>query len=120
MARNGLNPATSSSTKEKVQINRQLQPATKRQQKGKTPGWRGSPPRSRPAALDTGTDLPITAIVAVAIAVAVSWVVLLMSRRLGEGKKGLVKQLLPKLLVFLVLSMGLQFGLSGLKSFMAG
>lgn len=44
---------------------------------------------------------------------------LLLSRHLG-GKKGLVQQQVPKLMGLLVLSMGIQFGLSGFKSFMAG
>jgi len=72
------------------------------------------------AVAHTGTELPVTAMVAVAIAVAVTWVVLLLSRHLGKRKQGLVQQLVPKLMGLLVLSMGLQFGLSGLKSFMAG
>lgn len=68
----------------------------------------------------TGTDLPVTALVAIAVASLVTWVVLALSSRLASGKKGLVQDLVPKLMGLIVLAMGIQFGLTGLKSFMAG
>ena len=68
----------------------------------------------------TRTEFPITAIVAVAIAVFVTWVVLLLSGRRARHKKGLLQDLSPRLMGLLVLAMGIQFGLNGFKSFMAG
>jgi len=68
----------------------------------------------------TRTDFPITAIVSVAIAVVVTWVVLLLSVRRPSHKKGLLQDLAPRLMGLLVLAMGIQFGLHGFKAFMAG
>ena len=68
----------------------------------------------------TGTELPITALIAIGIAALVTWIVLVLSGRLVSGKKGLVQDLMPKLMGLIVLAMGVQFGLNGLKSFLAG
>lgn len=68
----------------------------------------------------TRTDFPITAIVSVAIAVLLTWVVLLLSSRRARLKKGLLQDLAPRLMGLLVLAMGIQFGLHGFKAFMAG
>jgi len=66
-------------------------------------------------------DLPVTALVAVAIAGAVTWLVLLlMARVAGKGKKGkggFARDTITSFMGLIVLSMGVQFALTGLRQF---
>jgi multiple antibiotic resistance protein len=67
-----------------------------------------------------GTDLPVTAIVGAAAATAVMWLALLLTSRgtPKTGSAGLSRQLVPRLMGLIVLAMGMQFALAGIKAFM--
>ena len=69
----------------------------------------------------SGTELPISALVGVTVAVVVTWVVLLLEGRLASGHGGdggLVHQIGSSLMGLIVLAMGVQFGLKGLDAFL--
>ncbi len=68
----------------------------------------------------TGSELPVTALVGVGIAVAVTWLLLLLTARLsGQGSGGgLMHDLISRFMGLIVLAMGFQFALSGLRAFM--
>jgi len=68
------------------------------------------------AVTHTGHELPLTALVGAAVAVGVTWLLLLASIRMG-GKSGPGHQITASFMGLIVLAMGVQFGLSGLKSF---
>ncbi len=64
--------------------------------------------------------LPLTALVAVAVACAATLLILLLSIRMGSGsQKGdsLLRDTVSRFMGLIVLAMGIQFALSGLKSF---
>ena len=66
------------------------------------------------------TGVPITALVAVGVAGLVTWVVMvLVSRRgSGAGGGGLVRSTVQSLMGLIVIAMGVQFALDGLRAFM--
>ena len=68
------------------------------------------------------TGFPITALVAVGVAGLVTWVVMvLVSRRgSGVGGGGLVRSTVQSLMGLIVIAMGVQFALDGLRAFMQG
>ncbi len=64
--------------------------------------------------------LPLTALVAVSVACAATLLILLLSIRMGSGsQKGdsLLRDTVSRFMGLIVLAMGIQFALSGLKSF---
>jgi multiple antibiotic resistance protein len=63
-------------------------------------------------------DLPVTALVAVGVAAAVTWVVMLLVGRAG-GQQGqsLARDTATRFMGLIVLAMGVQFVLTGLQSF---
>jgi len=68
----------------------------------------------------TGTELPVTVLVSVAVALAVTWLVMLIvSRSTGGKKQGLMHDVTSRFMGLIVLAMGMQFSLTGLKAFFA-
>ena len=69
----------------------------------------------------TGTRLPVTAIVAVVVAIMVTWLVMIIVvRSAGQKKQGIMHDVTTRFMGLIVLAMGLQFTLTGLKTFFAG
>jgi small neutral amino acid transporter SnatA (MarC family) len=61
-------------------------------------------------------------LVAVLAALVVLWMVLIVTARAsskGNSPKGLAQELIPKFMGLLVLAMGVQFSLSGIRDFLA-
>jgi multiple antibiotic resistance protein len=73
------------------------------------------------AAAHTGTNLPVTTLVAVAVAVAVTWCVLLLTALAGghRHKDSLVRDTVTSFMGLIVIAMGVQLGLTGYRAFMA-
>ena len=66
------------------------------------------------------TDLPVTALVAVVVAVAVTVPVMVLLSIFGGNKKGgFVRETVTSLMGLIVVAMGFQFALTGIKAFMA-
>ncbi len=72
------------------------------------------------AAAQRETQLPVTALVAVAAAVAVMWVVLIIisSSKKSADKGGFVRDTMTRFMGLIVVAMGVQFALTGLRAFM--
>jgi multiple antibiotic resistance protein len=71
------------------------------------------------AAAHTRLDLPVTALVAVAIASAVTWLALVIMARVArpEGGDGFARTTMTSFMGLIVLAMGVQFALTGLRQF---
>jgi len=71
------------------------------------------------SAAHTRLKLPITALVAVGVATAVTWLVMLAAARLGGKREGsgFLRDTMTRLMGLVVLSMGVQFALTGLHAF---
>ena len=70
----------------------------------------------------SGSALPVTAMTAVAVATLVTWLVMMLVAR-GGGKAsggGFVRSTVQSLMGLIVMAMGMQFGLTGLSTFIAG
>jgi multiple antibiotic resistance protein len=71
------------------------------------------------SAAHTGLDLPVTALVAIAVAGLVTWLVLFLVSRVtpkaSEG--GSARDMITRFMGLIVLSMGVQFALTGLHKF---
>ena len=68
-----------------------------------------------------GTKLPVTVLVSVAVALAITWLVMVAASRSANGKKqGLMHEVTTRFMGLIVLAMGMQFSLTGLKAFFAG
>jgi multiple antibiotic resistance protein len=64
------------------------------------------------------SKIPVTALVAVVVALAVTWVMMVFAARSAKGKKqGLMHDVSTRFMGLIVLAMGVQFALSGLKTF---
>jgi len=67
-----------------------------------------------------GSDLPVTVLVSVAVALAITWVVMVVASCSADGKKqGLLHDITSRFMGLIVLAMGVQFSLTGLKAFFA-
>lgn len=67
-------------------------------------------------------DLPLTALVAIAIAGAVTWIILLLSIKAGSSSQNgdsFLRDTTSRFMGLIVLAMGVQFALTGLKTFLA-
>jgi multiple antibiotic resistance protein len=64
-------------------------------------------------------DLPVTALVAIVVAGAVTWLVLLLMSRVGnqDGGSGFVRATMTSFMGLIVLAMGVQFALTGFRQF---
>lgn len=72
------------------------------------------------AATHTGTALPITALVGIAVAVSITGIALLLTGMTdGKQRGGLMHDLNTRFMGLIVLAMGFQFGLEGVKAFFA-
>ena len=70
------------------------------------------------SAAHTGLDLPVTALVAIAVAGLVTWLVLLLVSRAAKASEGgSARDLITPFMGLIVLSMGVQFALTGLRKF---
>ncbi|QDS97564.1 MarC family protein [Adhaeretor mobilis] len=70
------------------------------------------------AADHSGSEFPWTAIVAVCAAIVVTWPLMLLAARGGQkGEQSFARQTASRFMGLIVLAMGVQFVLSGLKSF---
>jgi multiple antibiotic resistance protein len=71
------------------------------------------------SAAHTGLDLPVTALAAVAVAGLLTWLVLLLvSRVAGKASEGgWARDMITRFMGLIVLSMGVQFALTGLRKF---
>ena len=71
------------------------------------------------SAAHTQLRLPVTALVAIAVAVIVTWPIMLLIARLGgkQGGGGFVRDAMTRLMGLIVLSMGVQFALTGYHAF---
>ena len=66
----------------------------------------------------TKLDLPVTALVAIAVAVVVTWIVMvLVGRAGGQQTQSLARDTASRFMGLIVLAMGVQFILTGLQSF---
>jgi len=65
-----------------------------------------------------GTKLPVTVLVSVTVALLLTWLVMVVaSRSEGGEKQGLVHEVSTRFMGLIVLAMGVQFSLTGLKAF---
>ncbi len=71
------------------------------------------------SAAHTRLRLPVTALVAILVAIAVTWLIMLLTARLAGKREGngFVRDTMSRLMGLIVLSMGVQFALTGLHRF---
>jgi multiple antibiotic resistance protein len=71
------------------------------------------------SAAHTGLDLPVTALLAIAVAALLTWLVLLLLARAASQANGdgLARDTLTRFMGLIVLSMGVQFALTGAHKF---
>jgi multiple antibiotic resistance protein len=74
------------------------------------------------AVAHSGSELPVTALTAVAAATLVTWLVMMLVARRGgkAGGGGFVRSTVQSFMGLIVMAMGAQFGLNGLSSFIQG
>jgi multiple antibiotic resistance protein len=74
------------------------------------------------AVAHSGSELPVTALIAVAAATLVTWLVLVLFSREGAkaGGGGFVRSTVQSFMGLIVMAMGMQFGLKGLSTFIQG
>lgn len=74
------------------------------------------------SAAHTGLQLPTTALVAIGVATVVTWVVMVIVARVAGKPEGggFLRDTMTRLMGLIVLSMGVQFGLTGLHAFGSG
>jgi len=74
------------------------------------------------AVVHSRSELPVTALIAVAAATLVTWLVMVLLAG-GSGKAGgggFIRSVVQSIMGLIVIAMGVQFGLTGLSTFMAG
>lgn len=70
------------------------------------------------SAAHTRLDLPVTALIAIAVATVSAWLVMLLVTGLaGKQEGGFIRDTLTRLMGLIVLSMGVQFALTGYHAF---
>ena len=63
-------------------------------------------------------EIPVTALVAVVIAMTITWVIMILAGRTsGQQQPGLIHDVTSRFMGLIVLAMGVQFALAGLKEF---
>ncbi|RYH10683.1 MarC family protein [Tropicimonas sp. IMCC6043] len=68
-----------------------------------------------------GTSLPVTALVAIAVVLSVTWILLVAkSRRPLPEHQGLAHDMVSRYMGLIIIAMGIQFALTGFRSFMSG
>ena len=65
-------------------------------------------------------NLPVTAIIAIIVVLALTWVILVLTTRFGGSGNdgGIMREMVTRYMGLIVIAMGIQFVLTGLKSFM--
>ena len=64
------------------------------------------------------TEIPVTALVAIAVALSITWLIMVVSARAsGDKTPGLVHDVTTRFMGLIVLAMGVQFALTGLNDF---
>jgi multiple antibiotic resistance protein len=73
------------------------------------------------SAAHTQLELPVTALVAIAGATVFTWVVVLLSARVAveQNARSFIRDTMTRLMGLIVLSMGVQFALTGYHAFTA-
>lgn len=69
-----------------------------------------------------GTELPITALVAVAVVTVLTWLLLVLASRSGGHRGGggsFVRSTVQSFMGLLIIAMGVQFALSGIQGFLS-
>ena len=70
------------------------------------------------AASHAGTELPVSALVAIAVALLVTWIVIIIMAEMGGSARPSVwRVLVSRYMGLIVIAMGVQFALSGWKAF---
>ncbi|MFA5952311.1 MAG: MarC family protein [Hyphomicrobium sp.] len=71
------------------------------------------------SAAHTGLRIPVTALVAVVVAVVMTWLIMVLSARAAghAGRDGFARNITTRFMGLIVLSMGVQFALTGLHKF---
>jgi multiple antibiotic resistance protein len=73
------------------------------------------------AAAHSKLGFPKTAVVAIAVVLALTWVLLTLTARMSNSDKaGITRDMITRYMGLIVLSMGIQFMLTGFKAFMGG
>lgn len=76
------------------------------------------------AAAHSGSDIPTTALVGIAVVLALTWVLLVVvARKSGAGPSNapnLARDMVGRYMGLIVIAMGIQYALTGYKAFMAG
>jgi multiple antibiotic resistance protein len=70
----------------------------------------------------TRFDIPATAIMAIVVVLALTWIILVLTTRFGGSGNGggIMRDMVTRYMGLIVIAMGIQFVLTGLKSFMGG
>ena len=65
-------------------------------------------------------DIPVTAIASIAVVLALTWVLLVMTAKMPASEKGggMARDMVTRYMGLIVIAMGVQFMLTGLKAFM--
>ena len=68
----------------------------------------------------TRTKLPVTSLIAIAVATGITWLAMLLVARFGRNQDsgGFLRDTLTRFMGLIVLSMGVQFALTGYRAFM--
>jgi multiple antibiotic resistance protein len=71
------------------------------------------------AAAHTRMDVPVTSLIAIAVATGITWLAMAVVAHVGgkQGDGGLLRDTLTRFMGLIVLSMGIQFGLTGYHAF---
>jgi len=74
------------------------------------------------SASHTGLGIPVPALLAIIAVLAVTWLILVLATRFGSSSSGdgILRDIVTRYMGLIVIAMGLQFALTGLKSFMGG
>jgi multiple antibiotic resistance protein len=67
----------------------------------------------------SNAELPVTALVAVVVALSITWLLMLLAAGSAGKKQGLMHDVSTRFMGLIVLAMGVQFALTGLKTFFA-
>lgn len=72
------------------------------------------------AVREGGSGLPLATLLGVAVAVTITWALMLLTARAGPKQGGLMHDITTRFMGLIVLAMGVQFALSGYLAFMSG
>jgi multiple antibiotic resistance protein len=65
--------------------------------------------------------VPVTALVAIVVTLAITWLVMIMAARsMGTNSRGGMQDVISRFMGLMVLAMGVQFAMTGIKTFLKG